>query len=136
MRKGWQRTRWFFGVLAPWSLALGLTMSFAADAGQDVTLSTSVAFMSSPAIREPVDLVGGRQIARLENIGSARYMHQPAIQLASLDMHFDPVVAARVEDYRNAPNPELKTNAIPNKFPTVDRSGKGDAFVPLRPALS
>ncbi|MBV1700987.1 MAG: cell wall hydrolase [Hyphomicrobiales bacterium] len=111
-------------------------MSFAADAGQDVTLSTSVAFITSPAIQEPVDLVGGRQIARLENIGTAPDLRQPAIQLASLDMHFDPVIAARVEDFQNAPNPALKINAVAHQFPTVDRSGQGDAFVPLRPALS
>ena len=66
MRSG---TRWAVGVVAPWCVAVGLLVSFTADAGQPVTVGGSLAMLSAMAVPQPDDLVPLESAALTGDLG-------------------------------------------------------------------
>lgn len=130
-------TRWAMGVVAPWCLAVGLLVSFTADAGQTATVGGSLAALSAEAVQQPDDLVPLGSAALTGDFGHFG-LGRPAATLEP----------ARYETGRNAefraitdeiePRRELKrqsATATPAALPVIDRSHKGAPVVGLRPTF-
>jgi spore germination cell wall hydrolase CwlJ-like protein len=125
---GRSRIGWALGVVAPWCLAMGLIVSFTADAGQDYAFGASIAPIEARAALAPRDLVPASALSG--NLGSfagargvlreARLSIGPAADLASLPEEL-------------TPRSELKPR--PGHFPEIVRSTKGDPVVALRPSF-
>ncbi len=126
------RLAWAGSTVAPWGVALGLLVSITAQAGQD-----------AGGIGSPV-----AQDARAERPSSVREallsstFGLPA-RSAALDGDENPILEARLtlgtsEDLAAIPD-EIEPNAAVKKgranFPAIDRTGKGDPFVVLRPGF-
>ncbi len=134
MRSG---TRWAIGVVAPWCLAVGLLVSFTADAGQPVTVGGSLAALSALAVQQPDDLVPLESAALTGDLGHFG-LGRPAAPLVPAAYE-----TGRGGEFRRVtdevePRRDLKrqsATATPAALPEVDRSHKGDPSVGLRPTF-
>ena len=119
-------------AVAPWVLAVALVVSVTAEAGQDPSLGVSIASQTfaggrglpmreallSPDRRPPGDFFAR---AGAETLGlEARLMLGSADDLAAGDDEIEP-------------RADLKNSKI--AFPAIDRSGKGNPFIGLRPGF-
>ena len=121
---------WALSVVAPWCLALGLVVSFTADAGQDSTIGASMATATARPTGLPDDLVPAIQASirssfRLSNLAIGR------VQTASLTL-------GEPGDFQVKPDeiePRIVLKKSAKAFPQPDRSRKGDPVVGLRPTF-
>ena len=111
------RSRFTWAVLAvtPWFMGIGLLLSTTAEAGQDPMLNVGSIPRSIKALLEPMAGVAGTDL-----IHSARF---------TLGSHEDLVGIPDEID----PNPAVKATGA--EFPKIDRAGKGDPFMALRPGF-
>ena len=130
------RVGWALTVVAPWALAGGLLVSFTAEAGQEASVGGSV----SPAARHaellPRDLIPARAALSLPAFGlDAAAL--PLLRSASYVIG-DKAELARGPD-EIAPRIVLKSHVAkappPPVFPEIERAGKGDPAVGLRPTF-
>jgi spore germination cell wall hydrolase CwlJ-like protein len=124
------RVTWAIGVVAPWCLGIGLLVSFSADAGQNAFLGGSLMSLSSSAAPQPDDLVP-RTLALTGDIGGFGLPDEHLLIPASLDV-------GQAEDFKQVsdeiePRGDLKPRVGP--FPIVDRTGKGEPGIGLRPSF-
>ena len=121
---------WAIGVIAPWCLGMGLLVSFSADAGQNAFLGGSFAPLSTRAVLQPEELVP-QTLAATGDIGGFGLRDQHLLMPASLDV-------GQADDFKQVPDeieprPDLKPRTGP--FPVVERAGKGDPSIGLRPSF-
>jgi Cell Wall Hydrolase len=127
---------WVCRTLAPWCAAGGLLLSFTADAGQDYAAGASAASRASRAALMPEELIPaqralltGRPSLQLEFGPDG--LAQPVPQDARL-------VTGEGVDLRSRPDetpPKLDLKQRPGPPPSVNRTGRGDPFVGLRPSF-
>jgi spore germination cell wall hydrolase CwlJ-like protein len=122
------RMFWAVKVAAPWGLAIGMLVSFTADAGQEVPTGASRARKTSLAAVMPKDLVPSpRASSAAFGPGFGRGMlHEARLILGAPEQIT--VTAEEIE-----PRLDLKKNA--KNFPEIDRRHKGDPMVGLRPTI-
>ena len=124
------RVGWAAGVIAPWCLAMGLVVSFTADAGQDLSIDATLAAMTAP-IAAPLNLVPESGAGAF---GLPRLPSRDMVRLASLtigapqDLPPLPPSSDEVE-----PRGDLKPSA--RGFPVVNDTHRGDPFIGLRPTF-
>ena len=132
---------WICGAVAPWCLALGLVISFTAEAGQDVPVGASVLAVSH-APTMPDDLIPRSRLA-LAAFTTGRALPGAALWQASLGL------GGAIDASGNAANEltpkiEFKRNVrmspggkppVLTALPEVDKSTRADPFVALRPAF-
>lgn len=121
------RVGWAAGVIAPWYVAVGLVVSFTADANQDITSGASRALVTSLPLAAPVDLIPDRPG------GLFGFAAPPddAVRLASLAVG-DSQDFAKLPD-EIEPRRDLKPHS--RAFPETNRSGRGNPFIGLRPTF-
>src|SRR5579862_9261628 len=118
------RLGWACNAIAPWFLAAGLAVSITAQAGQDPSRGGSVAAESAQSpIRQA--LLASTSPLQQDALG------EPRLVEASLTLG-NPEDLAAVDDEID-PRLDLKQPRV--AFPTVDRSGKSDPFLNLRPGF-
>lgn len=119
-------------AVAPWVLALALVVSVTAEAGQDPSLGVSIASQAlasgqasslreallSPDRRPPGDFFA--------RAGAETLALEARLTLGSADD-----LAAGEDEIE--PRADLKNSKI--AFPAIDRSGKGNPFIGLRPGF-
>ena len=125
-RRRSKRRPWAGAVLIPWCAALGLLVSFAADAGQEARLDASLA-TRLPAMGAPADLVPPAAADFGFQLPSSDAVLRQARLVIGDPAEF--VVDADEID----PKPTLKPLA--GTPPAVDRSHKADPTVDLRPGF-
>jgi hypothetical protein len=125
---GRSRIGWAASAVAPWCLAVGVLLSITAEAEQERAPSASV-FGRTPF--DPPDSPLHRALE-----AAARY------QAVGVDGTPTPLIESRLvtgdpDDYGDPdeiePNRTLKSGST--SFPVVDRGGKGDPFIGLRPGF-
>jgi spore germination cell wall hydrolase CwlJ-like protein len=125
--------RWAFATVSPWVLAAAVLVSISADAGVDATFGGYEVVSPSPALAIPqpsrlVPGVGTAELAvapRFSIPGQSGMVH--TVRLPDPDSPVEP------SGPLFPPRDELKTTV--QGFPNVNRVGKGDALVTLRPAV-
>lgn len=122
--------RWACATVAPWALGAGLLVSFTAVAGNDFRAGYSIQhpsviapFVASNVLIEPSDTILGAY----GSTGLAR-----SVQEAALRFHL-PYSTTPTD--RGAP-PRFEPKEGGESAPDINRDGKGDPIVPLRPTLS
>lgn len=128
-RKPRSRSRLFWAgvTVAPWCLAVGLVMSFVADAGQDPVIGASRFDMTDLAPGMPVDMVPTGAI----DTGFGLPIETGLFHEARL-------VVGDTREIETGPDeiePKLTLKANHAIFPAIDRSQKGDPLVALRPTF-
>lgn len=137
---------WALGVVAPWCLGIGLSMSISADAGQDFGFGASIVPLSQRAMGLPDDLIPSQTVALgdLANLGTfgltrgalpARARDEPRARIQEARL-----VLGTPQDFAQLPDeiePRqiLKHNAAARQQPNVDRTHKGNPFIGLRPSF-
>jgi Cell Wall Hydrolase len=117
---GRSRLTWACLAVTPWFMAIGLLLSTTAEAGQDPSL-TGVAVPRSPT--DAALLASAAKLAGRPNddlLHPARFTVGSPDDLNTIPDELDP-------------NPAIK--AAGAEFPAIDRSSKGDPFIPLRPGF-
>ena len=112
------RLTWACMVVTPWFVATGLLLTTTAEAGQDPSLSGA-------ADRDPSVMLLART-ARLAGRSEDELLHPARFAVGSPDE------LSAVPDELD-PNPSIKAQGA--LFPSIDRHGKGDPFVALRPGF-
>ncbi len=121
---------WAIGVVAPWCLGMGLLVSFSADAGQNAFLGGSFAALSSRAAAQPDDLVP-QTLAMTGDISGFGMRGEHLLMPVSLDV-------GQADDFKQVSDelePHLALKPRTGPFPVVDRTGKGDPGIGLRPSF-
>jgi len=121
--------RWACATVAPWALSGGLLVSFTAVAGNDFRAGYSI---QSPSVIAP--LVTSNVL--IEPSDTILSFYGPAgltrsVQEAALRFHLP--YSTTPTDRGSPPRFEPKEGVEP---PDINRGGKGDPIVPLRPTLS
>jgi len=124
--------RWVCATVAPWALSGGMLVSFTAVAGNDFSAGYSIQHPSAvtPLIVADVLIEPSDTILSAFAPGSQRLGN--AVQEAALRFHL-PYSATETD--RGAP-PRFEPKEGEYGAPAIDRDGKGDPIVPLRPTLS
>ncbi|MGP0060568.1 MAG: cell wall hydrolase [Beijerinckiaceae bacterium] len=125
------RFGWALGVVAPWCLGIGFSMSMSADAGQDLSFGATIAPLSQRAMQPPQDLVPSQAV--LGAFGLTRTEPRALVQEARL-------VLGTAKDFAELPDEieprkTLKHNAVAQQLPNIDRTHKGNPFIGLRPSF-
>ncbi len=123
--------KWAVGVIAPWCLGMGLLVSFSADAGQSASLGGSFAAPSARAALQPDDLVPAQTLALTGDISGFGLRDEHLLIPTSLDI-------GQADDFKQTsdeiePRGDLKPRPV--AFPIVERTGKGDPTIGLRPSF-
>lgn len=132
-RKRVNRIRWICATVAPWALGAGVLVSFTAtasnhavDAGRMIApLTPSAMLVAADALVPPVDVA-------LAPLPHRPDLAAPSIREAALRFHLP---GAALEAGQARP-PRFEPKEEGGEEPAVNRDGKGDPFVPLRPTLS
>jgi spore germination cell wall hydrolase CwlJ-like protein len=129
---GRTRLAWAGSAVAPWAIALGFLVSITAQAGQEPSVTGSFVAQSARVdrlapVREAL-LAAARPLAARSGDRGAM---DGAIQRASLTLG-DPQDLAAIPD-EIEPKAAMKSGRV--ALPTIDRTGKGDPFIPLRPGF-
>jgi len=116
--------------MAPWCLGLVLAVSVAADAGQDSSLGSSQAPITGLPVSGPGQLVmpsgaSLRTSLALPRVYTASLLKEARLMVGEPE---DLVASDEIE-----PRKALKRNVT--KFPTPDRSHRGDPVIGLRPSF-
>ena len=125
---GRSRLSWACAAIAPWCLGLGMVVSITAQAGQEPAPGASAAPLAvggapalgliAPAPQLPADVYDR---TNADNLGrEARLILGSPEDLAAVDDEIDPKT-------------DLKQGKA--RFPEINRSGKGDPFIGLRPGF-
>lgn len=118
---------WAFSAVAPWCLAAGLLVSFAADAGQNTLSGFTVA---KNALASPQDLVpavtGSMAVA----------FHAEASALGGLVRPASLTIGspAELQDIPDEIEPRADMKRDFGSLPSIDRTHKGNLFIGLRPS--
>ena len=123
---GSMRLVWALSAVAPWCMALGLVVSFTADAGQEVPIGTSRAAIDRVGM--PDDLVPSWQT---QQFGVAAGGFGGLIGPASLIIGSPEELEALPDE--DDPHAEMKHGW--GALPAVDRSHKGNPDIGLRPSF-
>jgi len=129
---GRSRLAWAGSAVAPWGIALGLLVSITAQAGQEPGWTGSL-IARGPRLDRPAPL---RQALLASTFGlppgiAARDGGGEPILDARLAIGGPDELAAIPDDIE--PNAAMKQGA--GRFPAIDRAGKSDPFVVLRPSF-
>ena len=129
-----QKIAWMSRTLAPWCAAMGLLISFTADAGQETAQGASRNASRARAALMSDELVPARRVLAFDALIPEGEAMLPLIS---------PLIEARLDpgapqDLRSRPDEippkaDLKPNV--SAPPMVDRHAKGDPFVALRPTF-
>jgi spore germination cell wall hydrolase CwlJ-like protein len=125
--------RWALATVSPWVLAAAVLVSISADAGVDATFGgyEVVGQQPSLAIPQPERLVPG--------IGTSELAVAPRFAVPGQDGMLHTVRLPDADEMAApaspvfAPRDQLKLSV--QGFPDVNRTGKGDALISLRPAV-
>lgn len=128
---GGSRIGWAMSAVAPWWLGIALAVSITADAGQEASFGASLAPLTFRAPTAPSTLVPPQTSALKGDFARFADETRPLLREASL-------VIGDADEFKRLPDEiepraDLKRNA--QRFPTLDRSKKGDPFVGLRPTF-
>ncbi len=129
---GRSRLGWACKAVAPWCVALGVVVSITAEAGQDASLGASIASQDSAGA--PASPLREALLSSTLHLPGDLFDRTAAANLgleASLTLG-SPDDLAAVDDEID-PRTDLKQARSP--FPTIDRTGKGDPFIGLRPGF-
>lgn len=136
------RIRWARGVFAPWCLGTALAVSITADAGQDASAGASVSPLSFRAAAPPQNLVPwhgpaepiaglGRDSRRSAGLSEDKLVQPNLWQSARL-------IPGEATDYARLSD-EIEPRAVGKRNgaaqSTIDRSGKGEPLVGVRPSF-
>jgi spore germination cell wall hydrolase CwlJ-like protein len=117
--------RWAFSTVAPWAVAGGLLVSFTATAGYDADARQSVSLFS-----------------RLDPLGQAALPRRPVPLATFLSPDLGETGAGLLGEAEADLTPAVPEQPLRDvmkaragAFPAVERAGKGDPIVPLRPTL-
>jgi hypothetical protein len=125
---GRSRIGWAAWSVAPWALAVGVLLSITAEAGQEPANYASA--FDRASVLNQVDPVR-RAIALGHNGGGLDADGQPRPIVQARLMVGDPIDLS--DDNEIEPDRTLKT--VNRPFPAVERTGKGDPFIILRPGF-
>jgi len=125
------RIGWAMSAVAPWWLGMALAVSITADAGQEASIGASFAPLSLRASTAPSVLIPAQTSAASGDFGRLAGEARQILREASLTLG-DADEFKRLPD-EIEPRADLKRNA--QRFPSLDRSRKGDPFVGLRPTF-
>ncbi|MBE7220453.1 MAG: cell wall hydrolase, partial [Caulobacteraceae bacterium] len=125
------RLFWAGWAVAPWCLAIGLLVSFVADAGQDPVIGATRVTLSSVGLGMPNVLVPAMD---------AREAHQRQLTLSGLEPLLTEarLIVGTKPDLDDPPSEATPTIAMKRDktaLPAVDRSNKGDPSIGLRPTF-
>ncbi len=129
---GRSRLGWACKAVAPWCVALGLVVSITAEAGQDPSLGASIASQGpsgalAASAREGLAYLTPRAPGdAFDRTASTDLGREASLTLGAPDD------LAAVDDEID-PKTDLKQAKIP--LPAIDRTGKGDPFIGLRPGF-
>ena len=130
--------------MAPWSLAVGLVVSFSADAGQEASFGASMSPIAGRAPPFPDDLVPAAGLADIGRFGLARLPMGGAAREARLIAEpVDPVQPAhdpgeflpRRDVKRHVEQLLARGQTAGVQYPVAERGRRADPFVALRPAF-
>lgn len=132
-RKRVNRIRWICATVAPWALGAGVLVSFTAtasnhavDAGQMIRAQAPASLLlAADVLVPPVDVA-------LAPLAHRPDLAAPSIRDAALRFHL-PGEAFAPDQARP---PRFEPKEMGGDEPDVNRDGKGDPYVPLRPTLS
>jgi hypothetical protein len=122
--------KWLCATVAPWALGGGLLVSFTASAGNDARAGHSIRPLGGTAVLvEAGALVppAGQTLRDLIPASAGTALRAAALRLDLPD-------ALETLDRGMPPRDDLKDATQTD--PDIDRSGKGDPIVPLRPTVS
>ena len=120
------------GAIAPWTLAVGLVLSFAADAGQEASFGANLAALTSPGPEEPADLLAASSRTDPGAFGLIRQ----ARLLAAPERAREPAELTPRRDLKaHAVQLQQKGQGAKLLYPAVERARRADPFVALRPAF-
>jgi spore germination cell wall hydrolase CwlJ-like protein len=122
---------WACATVAPWILAGGVLVSFTASAGQAPNAEIEISPLRSALVNQSAVVVpdaGSRLVAPMIALPGLR----DALRTASLSFE------APKEHFPREPETPLRDElkSAHDSYPAIDRSGKGDPLVALRPSLS
>ncbi|WP_026608505.1 cell wall hydrolase [Methylocapsa acidiphila] len=128
---GRTRIEWAVSAVAPWWLGIALAASLPADAGQEASIGSSLAPLvfrtaAAPALLIPAQSGAPDDEYRRFGGEAGKIWRDARLALG------DPDEFKRLPD-EIEPRSDLKRRA--GRFPTLDRSHKGDPFVGLRPTF-
>jgi spore germination cell wall hydrolase CwlJ-like protein len=121
--------KWICATVAPWALAAGLLVSFTATAGNDLRAGVSAAgrtvagLLTGTPLVPASDGLGAAPPLRGATLGAI--MPQGSLRLVDDELPSEPAPALQSTMKSGASTP-----------PAVERAGKGDPMVALRPTLS
>ncbi len=127
-RRSRSRLHWAGLTVAPWCLAIGLVVSFVADAGQDPVIGATRMDLTDLAPATPADIVP-------PGLGTAQVFSLPTDDTL---FHEARLVVGDTKDIEAGPDeiePKVALKANRKDFPAIDRSHKGDPLVALRPTF-
>lgn len=125
---GRSRVGWAAGVIAPWCVAIGVVVSFTAQADQDTASGASLAVLTSFPAGAPADLVPN---ALPEPFAFSGLPRRDPIRMASL-MVGTPQKFVGPQDEID-PRIVLKRHA--GAFPTINQKHRGNPIIDLRPTF-
>jgi hypothetical protein len=129
---GRSRLGWVGSTVAPWGIALGLLVSITAQAGQEPGWTGSLVAQNARADRpSPVRESLLSSTFGLRALSGARDGGEAGFQEASLTLGSSEDLAAIPDEIE--PNAAVKQGR--SGFPAIDRTGKSDPFVVLRPGF-
>jgi hypothetical protein len=114
---GRSRLKWACGTIAPWCLAVGLLVSFTADAGQDPTAADE--WRQLPQI-------SASAMAPMAKLPYSHFLNEAHLFIGDPD------------ELRSLPDeiePQVNLKQDVHAFPQIDRTHRGDPAVALRPAF-
>ena len=125
---GRSRLAWAGSVVAPWCMAIGVLLSITAEAEQEPARFASVfdrnrLLEDNDPVRSAIALAKRQQAVDEEGVPTPIVQARFAVG--------DPAEFSRPDEIE--PNRTLKDPTPP--FPAVDRSGKSNPFIGLRPAF-
>ena len=122
------RLHWAGLTVAPWCLAVGLIVSFVADAGQDAVIGATRMDLTELAAVMPSDLVpserGADAVDRLPF--EDHLLHEARLVVGDTD---------EIEAAPDEIEPKTTLKASSRDFPAIDRTNRGDPLVQLRPTF-
>lgn len=127
----YSRIGWARGVFAPWCLGMALTLSMTADAGQEASAGASISPLSFRAPPPPTPLIPPHIAAVGGDFGRLAGEAQKLLRKASLNVGEADEFKRLADEIE--PRADLKRIARP--FPAIDRSGKSDPIVGIRPTF-
>ncbi len=129
-RKGRSRSRltWAGLTVAPWCVAVGLLVSFVADAGQDQVIGATRFDLTNLAATEPADLI-------TSSMADAAIFSLPAEPDLLREARLVVGDPDEIEPGPHETEPRIALKTARADFPAIDRSHRSDPLVALRPTF-